>query len=82
MACIRDYDFHPPDEVRLCPMPTHHWFKVNYTTDPAGVFVDTTSSDDVPPFTFNCDIATPAPDEQRVRLSAVPLLRPAARPSW
>jgi hypothetical protein len=22
MACIRDYDFHPPDEVRLFPMPT------------------------------------------------------------
>jgi hypothetical protein len=194
MACIRDYDFHPPDEVRVFRMPASgvrrldddafvaevrygditvrhyafrdHWFKVNCTTDAAGAFVETTSPDDVPPFTFNCDIATPmlrqngavfavdlwldvlvradgvtysvhdhddfdaaiargwlsareaegartglrelvelierrelvaflagfhpfdgapappAPDEQRVPLSAVPLLRPEARPSW
>jgi hypothetical protein len=87
MACIRDDDFHPPDEVRLFPMPTSgvwrlddeaflaavrygdiavrhyafrdHWFNVNCTTDPAGAFVDTTSPDDVPLFRFNCAIATP-----------------------
>jgi hypothetical protein len=32
---------------------------VNCTTDPTGAFVETTSPDDVPPFAFNCDIATP-----------------------
>lgn len=36
-----------------------HWFKINCTTDLCGGFVETTAPDDVPPFTFNCDIATP-----------------------
>jgi len=36
-----------------------HWFKVNCTTDLNGRFVETTASGDAPPFTFNCDIATP-----------------------
>jgi hypothetical protein len=36
-----------------------HWFKINCTTDLSGAFVETTSADDVPPFAFNCDIATP-----------------------
>jgi hypothetical protein len=36
-----------------------HWFKINCTTDPEGRFVETTAPEDVPPFTFNCDIATP-----------------------
>lgn len=84
---IRDYDFHPPDDLRLFPMPKagvlrfdddvfvaevryghivvrHHawrenWFKINCTTDLEGRFVETGAPDDVPPFTFNCDIATP-----------------------
>jgi hypothetical protein len=84
---ICDYDFHPPDDLRLFPMPRagvlrfddevfvaqvrygdvvvrhhawrDHWFKINCTTDLRGRFVETTAPDDVPPFTFNCDIATP-----------------------
>jgi hypothetical protein len=84
---IRDYDFHPPDEVRLFPMPTpgvlhlderifvavvrygdivlwHYafadrWFKINATTDLHGGLVETAATNDVPPFAFNCDIATP-----------------------
>jgi hypothetical protein len=37
-----------------------HWFKVNCTLDSAGRFIETTSPEDaVPPFAFNCDIATP-----------------------
>jgi hypothetical protein len=37
-----------------------HWFKVSCTMNSGGGFVDTTSPEDgVPPFTFNCDIATP-----------------------
>jgi hypothetical protein len=84
---IRDHDFHPPDDVRLFPMPTpgvlrlddsmfvavahhgdivlwhyafrDHWFKINATTDLEGGLVETTAPDDVPPFAFNCDIATP-----------------------
>jgi hypothetical protein len=84
---IRDYDLHPPDDLRLFPMPKagvlrfnddvfvaevrygeivvrHHawrdrWFKINCTTDLEGRFVETGAPDDVPPFTFNCDIATP-----------------------
>jgi hypothetical protein len=84
---IRDYDFHPPDDVRLFPMPRagilrfddevfvaqirygdvvvrhyawrEHWFEINCTTDRRGRLVETTAPDDVPPFTFNCDIATP-----------------------
>jgi hypothetical protein len=84
---IRDHDFHPPDEVRLFPMPTpgvlrlddamfvavvrygdvllwhyafrDHWFKINATTDREGALVETSTPGDVPPFTFNCDIATP-----------------------
>jgi hypothetical protein len=83
---IRDYDFHPPDDVRLFPMPepgilrlddrgfvavvrygemvvwhyafADHWFKVNATTDLDGRLVETTAPEDVPPFAFNCDIAT------------------------
>jgi hypothetical protein len=84
---IRDYDFHPPDDLRLFPMPRSgvlrfddevfvaqirygdivvrhyawrdHWFKINCTTDLRSRFIETTAPDDVPPFTFNCDIATP-----------------------
>jgi hypothetical protein len=84
---IRDYDFHPPDDLRLFPMPRsgvlrfddevfvaqvrygdvvvrHYawcdrWFKINCTTDLGGRFIETTAPDDVPPFTFNCDLATP-----------------------
>lgn len=84
---IRDYDFHPPDEVRLFPMPkpgvlhlddrifvavvryddivlwhyafADHWFKINATTDLHGGLVETAATNDVPPFAFNCDIATP-----------------------
>ena len=84
---IRDYDFHPPDDVRVFPMPGpgvrrlddeafvadvrygevivrhyafgEHWFKVNCTMDSNGGLIETTSPDDVPPFTFNCEIATP-----------------------
>jgi hypothetical protein len=36
-----------------------HWFKINCTTDRRGRFIETTAPDDVPPFAFNCDIATP-----------------------
>jgi hypothetical protein len=36
-----------------------HWFKVNATTDLEGGLVETTAPADVPPFAFNCDIATP-----------------------
>ena len=84
---IRDHDLHPPDEVRLFPMPKpgvlrlddrmfvavvrygeivlwhftfrDHWFKVNATSDLEGGLVETTAPKDVPPFAFNCDIATP-----------------------
>jgi hypothetical protein len=84
---IRDYAFHPPDDLRLFPMPKtgvlrfddeafaaqvrygdivvrhyawrDHWFKINCTTDLRGRFIETTAPEDVPPFTFNCDIATP-----------------------
>jgi hypothetical protein len=87
MTMVLDYDFHPPDDMRLFPMPApgilrlddsafvavvrygdivvwhyafrDHWFKVNATTDPEGRLVETTAPEDVPPFTFNCDIATP-----------------------
>jgi hypothetical protein len=87
MPVIRDYDFHPPDEVRLFSIPepgvlrlddrafvavvrygevvvwhyafADHWFKINATTDPQGRLVETTAPGEVPPFTFNCDIATP-----------------------
>jgi hypothetical protein len=87
MIVIRDYDFHPPDDLRLFRMPKSgvlrldgeafvaevrygdvvvrhyafrdHWFKVNCTTDLAGRFVETNAPEDVPPFTFNCDLATP-----------------------
>jgi hypothetical protein len=89
---VADYDFHPPDDMRLFPMPRSgvlrldedvfvaevrygdivvrhyafrdHWFKINCTTDLSGQFVETTSPDDVPPFTFNCDIATPMVRDQ------------------
>jgi predicted RNA-binding protein associated with RNAse of E/G family len=45
--------------VRHCAV-RDHWFKVNCTTtDQTGAFIETTWPDDVPPFTFNCDIATP-----------------------
>jgi hypothetical protein len=84
---IRDYDFHPPDDVRLFPMPKagvlrfddevfvaqvrygdvvvrhhawrDHWFKINCTSDLRSRLIETTAPDDVPPFAFNCDIATP-----------------------
>jgi hypothetical protein len=84
---IRDYDFHPPHDLRLFRTPKagvlrfdhevfvaevrygdivvrhhawrDHWFKINCTTDLRGRLIETTSPDDVPPFTFNCDIATP-----------------------
>jgi hypothetical protein len=87
MTIVRDYDLHPPDDLRLFPMPepgilrlddrafvavvrygdivlwhyafADHWFKINATTDPEGRLVETTAPEDVPPFTFNCDIATP-----------------------
>jgi hypothetical protein len=87
MPVIRDHDFHPPDDLRLFPMPrpgvlrlndrafvavvryggivvwhyafADHWFKVNATTDLEGRLVETTAPEAVPPFTFNCDIATP-----------------------
>jgi ADP-ribose pyrophosphatase YjhB (NUDIX family) len=36
-----------------------HWFKINCTTDLRGRLIETTAPDDVPPFAFNCDIATP-----------------------
>jgi hypothetical protein len=37
-----------------------HWFKVNCTLDSDANFIETRSpEDDVPPFAFNCDIATP-----------------------
>lgn len=36
-----------------------HWFKINCTTDLRGRFVETAPGEDLPPFTFNCDIATP-----------------------
>jgi hypothetical protein len=37
-----------------------HWFKVNCTLDSDANFIETTSAeDDVPPFAFDCDIATP-----------------------
>jgi hypothetical protein len=84
---IRDYDFHPPDDMRLFPMPkpgvlhlddrifvavvryddivlwhyafADHWFKINATTDLHGGQVETAATRDVPPFAFNCDLATP-----------------------
>jgi hypothetical protein len=84
---ICDYDFHPPDDLRLFRMPRagvlrfddevfvaevrygdvvvrhhawrDHWFRINCTTDLRGRLIETTAPDDVPPFTFNCDIATP-----------------------
>jgi hypothetical protein len=84
---IRDYDFHPPHDLRLFPMPNagvlrfddevfvaqvrygdvvvrhyawrDHWFKINCTTDLCARLIETTAPDDVPPFAFNCDIATP-----------------------
>jgi hypothetical protein len=86
-AVVRDHDFHPPDDVRVFPMPMsgvlrldddvfvaevrygdivvrhhafrEHWFKINCTTDREGRFVETTAPEDIPPVTFNCDIATP-----------------------
>jgi hypothetical protein len=86
MTVVRDYDLHPPDDLRLFPMPepgilrlddrafvavvgygdivlwhyafADHWFKINATTDPEGRLVETTAPEKVPPFTFNCDIAT------------------------
>jgi hypothetical protein len=37
-----------------------HWFKVNVTTDLAGNLAETRSPEPgIPPFAFNCDIATP-----------------------
>jgi hypothetical protein len=84
---IRDYDFHPPHDLRVFPMPKagvlrfddevfvaqvrygdvvvrhyawrDHWFKINCTTDLCGRLIETTAPEDVPPFAFNCDIATP-----------------------
>jgi hypothetical protein len=40
---IDDYDFHPPDDARLFRMPAEGVRRL----------------DDLPPFAFNCDIATP-----------------------
>jgi hypothetical protein len=37
-----------------------HWFKINCTLDSEGRFIETRSQEaEVPPFAFNCDIATP-----------------------
>jgi hypothetical protein len=87
MTVVRDDDLHPPDDLRLFPMPepgilrlddcafvavvrygdivvwhyafADHWFKINATTDREGRLVETSAPEEVPPFTFNCDIASP-----------------------
>jgi len=37
----------------------NEWFKVNVTFGPDGALIETPAASDHPPFTFNCDIATP-----------------------
>jgi hypothetical protein len=52
-------------EVRYDEIVVRHyafadrWFKINCTTDLERRLVETKAPEDVPPFAFNCDIATP-----------------------